>query len=354
MKIREDKKVKLQSRKIVAILLVFLTSTSLLTGCSSTKTQKATIFIDDATTSGRPINGNLTLKGAESDPIEYALIEKAAKADDDSKKSEKTEWNDECDNGQGCVYLKGKPLSEIEVTDYFESTEGFTTELPINENGKAVLKVADGKFAAEWRFLAKTNEEPIYINLLITDFWVSATELKDGKVTYTPVSPSAITPEHSWYFEELFKDDLSNYFERENPWAQFRLMYQKYSIAKNQANDDTCKIFGKDCDGRASYSKIADAYRNAYDDILTPMLGELSTNNDDKNVAVALLKLEKMAKLLADCYFRSYSAADDRNDNAYSATTECFSDVKQQQSDLEIFLKEHAQDLTGFLRAGTH
>ena len=74
----------------------------------------------------------------------------------------------------------------------------------------------------------------------------------------------------------------------------------------------------------------------------------------NKDIAVALLKLEKLAELHADCYFRTYNAANDRNENAYSATSECFSDVKQQESDLEIYLKEFSQELTTFMRSGYH
>jgi hypothetical protein len=325
-----------------------------LTGCSGQKKQQAFIYIEDASTQGRPLKGNLSIFGASNDPIKYDLIEKASKADSESKKTDKMQWNESCDSGNGCFYADGRPLSEVEVSKYYEPLEGFKVSLPVDGNNKVSLKVTDGKNSGEWSIPSLNNDQPIYLTILVTDFWVSVTELKNGKVTYTPVSVSKQSPENTLYFKELFKDDLSYYFERDNPWVQFRLMYQKYSIAESQASDDTCKVFGKSCNGSASYSSIARVYRKAYDGILTPMLSELLTNNDDKNISIALLKLEKLAQLYANCYFRSYSTADERNENAYSAVAECFSNVKQQESDLEIYLKEFSQQLTTFMRAGYH
>jgi hypothetical protein len=342
------------SKKLVFLPLILTLIAPGLTACSSQKTQKAIIFIDDATTEGRSLKGNLSIFGSSKDPIKYEIIEKATKAQSESKKTDKMNYNETCDNGNGCFYVDGKPLSEVEVTNYYEVEEGFETSLPVNENNQASLKVSDGKNSGEWLIPTSSSEQPIYLTILVTDFWVSVTELKNGKVTHTSVSVSKQSPENTWYFKELFKDDLSFYFERENPWVQFRLMYQKFSIAKSKANDETCKVFGKTCKGSASYTSIANAYRKAYDGTLTPMLNEFSTNNDNKDIAVALLKLEKLAELHADCYFRTYNAANDRNDNAYSATSECFSDVKQQESDLEIYLKEFSQELTTFMRSGYH
>lgn len=343
---------KITRRLMPWILCAFIGA--LLTSCAGVKTQKAILYLDDSTTKGRPISGNLKFYGSDKKPVAQELIEKAIKATSVSKKSEKTEWNENCNDGEGCVYLKNKPLSEIEVADFFEKDEGLPIELPVNAAGKAVLRIEDGAYSAEWRFTIASEAQPIYANLLITDFWVSLTELKDGKVTYTPVGVSALTPANSWYFEELYKEELPYYFERGNPWAQFRLMYTKYTTATSKADEETCKVFGKDCKGRASYSKIAKAYKAAYEDILTPMLNELSTSNEDNKVSVALLKLEKMAKLHVNCYFRTYSSADDQNEDAYSATSQCFSDVRQQESDLEIYLKENSQELTSFMRAGYH
>ena len=341
-------------KKAFYLPLITILIFSGLTACSGQKSQKAIIYIDDATTQGRPIKGNLSILGSSKDPVKYEIIEKASKAQSDSKKTDKMKYDESCDNGNGCFYVDGKPLSEVDVTSYYEPTEGFEISLPVNGNNQATFKVTDGKNSGEWLINIADSEDPIFLNVLVTDFWISVTELKGGKVTYTPVNVTKQTPENTWYFKELFTDELAYYFERENPWVQFRLMYQKYSIASNKANEDTCKIFGKNCNGNASYSAIAKSYRKAYDDVLTPMLNELSTNNDDKNVSVALLKLEKLAKLHADCYFRTYSAADSSNQNAYNATSECFSDVRQQESDLEIYLKEFSQQLTSFMRGGYH
>ena len=337
---------------MISIFAIVTITAAILTGCSGTKSQKAFIFFDDATTAGHPVKGNLSIFGVEKEPIDYAILKKAAKADDDSKKSDKLDYNEECDGGEGCFYVDGKPQTETLVLDYYEPEEGFAIQLPLNDQGKAVMKISDGKNSAEWRFTPASAEETIYINILVSDFWVSVTELEDGKITYTSVAVKDSQPEQTDDFLELYKEESAFYFERDNPWVVFRLNYQNYSIAKSDANDATCEVFGSGCNGTASYSSIANAYRDAYDDIMTPMLDDLTTFSKNNDVSIALLKLEKMANLLVNCYFRTYSAADDRNDDAYSATSECFSDVDQQKSDLEIYLKGFSQELTTFMIAG--
>lgn len=331
---------------------VVSTAAAILTGCAGTKSQEAFIFLRDATTAGYPLKGNLSIFGAEKDPIAQEILERAAKAEEESKKSEKLDYDYECDGGEGCFYVDGKRWTETLITDYYEAAEGFATQLPINDQGKAVLRISDGKNSAEWLFTPDSEEETIYINLLVSDFWVSVTELEDGKTTYTSVEFTNSATEQTDAFRELYEEESEFYFQRENPWVPFRLMFQKYSIATGDAKDATCEVFGSDCDGSASYSSIARAYQDAYDDIMVPMLNSLMTFNENKDVSIALSKLEKLASLHVNCYFRTYSAADDRNDDAYSATSECFSDVQQQKSDLEIYLKEFSQELTSFMIAG--
>lgn len=340
--------------RLLTLPVILTLIVPVLTSCSSQKTQKAIIFIEDATTEGRPLEENLSIFGSSKESVKFEIIEAASKAQSDSKKTEKLNYVDDCDNGNGCFYLDGRPLSENEVMNYYDEREGFEISLPVDENNKAVLKVSDGENSGEWLVESSNSEQPIYLTMLVTDFWVSVTELEDGKVTYSSIAVSKQTPENTWYFKELFKEELPYYFERDNPWVQFRLMFQKYSIAESTARDDVCKVFGDDCEGNAPYSSIAQVYRKALDNVITPMLSELSTNSDDKNVSVALLKLEKIAKLLSDCYYQVYTAADSRDDTSYQATNKCFSEVDQQQSDVEIYLKEYSQQLTGFMRGGYH
>lgn len=337
---------------MISILAIVSITAGILTGCSGAKSQKAFIFLDDATTAGHPLKGNLSIFGADKEPIAYEILKKAAEADDASKKSDKLEYNEECDGGAGCFYVDGEPWTETLVTDYYEPEEGFAIQLPINDQGKAVMRISDGKNSAEWRFTPGSAEETIYINILVSDFWVSVTELEDGKTTYTSVEFKDSQTEQTDAFLELYPEESAYYFERENPWVPFRLMFTNYSRASSEAYDATCEVFGSDCDGTASYSSIARVNREAHDDIIIPMRDNLITFSENKDVSIALLKLEKMANLLASCYFRTYSAADDRNEDAYRATSECFSDVQQQKSDLEIYLKEFSQELTTFMIAG--
>ena len=343
---------KTNSRRMFSIFAIVVITAAILTGCSGVKSQKAVIFLNDATTDGRPIKGNLNIYGADKKPIAYGILKKAAEAEDASKKSNKLEYIEECDGGAGCFYVDGKPRTETLITDYYEPEEGFEVQLPINEQGKAVMRISDGKNSAEWRFTPGSPNETIYINILVSDFWVSVTELEDGKTTYTSVEFEDSQTEQTDAFLELYPEESAYYFERENPWIPFRLMFTNYSRASSDAYDATCEVFGSDCNGTASYSSIARVNREAHDDIIVPMRDNLMTYSENKDVSIALLKLEKMANLLVSCYFRAYSAADDRNEDAYRATSECFSDVQQQRSDLEIYLKEFSQELTGFMIAG--
>jgi hypothetical protein len=335
----------LNLKKIVAVFFALTISSSLLSSCSSVNSQKAIIFLQD-NTENRSIEGNMIINAAGDKPVSEKMIIDAAKASKSSKKFSKTEWNPDCNNGEGCSELNGKPLSEVSVDDYFEKSEGFEVDLPVNDSGKVELHVTDGKFAVKWALSKpKSKDLPVYISLVVDDVTIGVTELLNGKASGKVVKISSLTPKNSWYFEEEY-DYVSDYrAERDNKWLLFSIMYKKYVNAVDEANTDTCKVFGKNCDGNASYSEIGKVYRKAYDDVLTPMLSEIITNSEDRKVSVALLKLKKAAELQADCYFRTYSAAEGRNDTAYSATSECFSDVKQQISDIEIYLEENSQSI---------
>ena len=334
------------------ISVVFLSS--LLASCSSQKFQAVTLYIDDKSSNNYPITGNLSIFQENDSVVPSEKIQVAAKATEDGQESRsgKFEYVDSCDGDKDCFKYKGVVLSKVDTKEFFSQSEAIEVSLPIDEKGFAVLKMADGSRSATWKFKSNENGNPIFLNVFVTDFFVSVTELENGFVTYTPAAPSSQEPIRTSEFESVFENHYSNYFERDNKWIQFKNMYEIYSKAVDKANKATCKVFGKNCDGRASYSSIGRAYRNAYEDILQPMLSSLVTSSDDKNVTLALLKLEKMATLLANCYFRTYSAAEDRNSSSYNATTECFSDVRQQESDLKISLKEFEYDLENFVEVG--
>ena len=332
-------------RKIAAVFLALFLSLSLLSSCSSNNSQVAIVYLQDNTES-RSINGNFSLFASDDQAVSDKIISDVSKAGKASKKYSNNEWNPDCDNGEGCFEINGKPLYEISVDDYFDTEEGFEVELPINEKGKVELRVTDGKYSVKWELpTSKSKELPIYMSLSIDDFTIGLNEHLNGKVTFTPVKIASFSPKNSWYFEDHY-DNVSDYrAERDNSWLQFSIMYEKYVDASEEAETNVCKVFGKNCDGKVSYSSIGAIYRQAYEDVLTPMLNDLITNSDDSKVAVALLRLEKAAKLESDCYFRVYSAAEQNDSDAYSATSECFSNVRQLISDLEIYLKENSQSL---------
>ena len=331
--------------KTAAALVTIFLSVSLLSSCSSTNSQKTIIYLQD-NTENKKINGNFSLFASGDKAVSEEIITDARTASKASKKFSKTEWNPDCDNGEGCDEIKGKPLYEVSVDEYFDTGEGFEVELPLSDSGKVELRVTDGKYSIKWELpISKSKDLPNYISVVVDDFTINVNQHLNGKVTFTPVKISSFSPENSWYFEEQY-DYVSEYrAERDNSWLQFSVMYEKYADAVEKANTDTCKVFGKNCNGNSSYSAIGRVYRKAYEDVLTPMLNNLITNSEDTKVAVALLRLEKAAKLEADCYFRTYSAAESNDSDAYSATSECFSNVKQQISDLEIYLKENSQSL---------
>lgn len=343
---------KLSKVLLLPVLTIFLASS--LSSCSSPRTQAVIIYINDSSSETYPVEGNLRIQANGDKEIPSESIAAAIKANklENEKRSGNYEWREECEDGDECFVFKGVELSKLESEKYFQTGEQLIAEIPVNESNKAVLTILDGERSAEWNFNVSDDGSPIILNLFITEYFVSVTQLDDGFMTFTPAKPVSQNPERTWEFEKLFEKYYENYLQRDNDWITFKLSYRTYSAAMDKASERTCKVFGKNCDGRASYSSIASAYRSAYDKIVTPMLSELSTSSDNPDVTIALLQLEKMAKLNADCYFRTYSAAEDRNTNSYNATSECFSDVRQQESDLKIALKKSNFDLENFMEVG--
>lgn len=296
----------------------------------------------------------LTIQTKDNASVPNELVLSAAKEHQVGydKRVSSFEWKDVCEDGKSCFEFKGVEFRKVKATDYFSTNENLELELPVDEQNSALLTMLDGERSATWKFKPSEDGKPLYINVFVTDYFVSVTQLVDGYLSFTSIQPSSQGPEQSWEFQEMFKKYYVNYFQRDNDWITFRHSYKIYSEAMSKANIRTCKVFGKDCNGRASYSSIASAYRNAYDKIVNPMLSNLGTNSDNKDVSVALLQLEKMAKLHANCYFRTYSSAEDRNSASYNATSECFSEVTQQESDLKISLKQANYDLESFMEVG--
>jgi hypothetical protein len=347
------KRKKVKSRFLAFAFLSFLV-TGLLTSCSSERTQQAILFIDDRSSDTYPQAANLKIQAKNQAEVPENLILDAAKAHQKGydKRVKSIEWKEVCEDGADCFVFKGVELNKVEVSNYFSTSESLKVDLPIDDKNRASLVMLDGERTAEWTFTLPKEGTPLFLNIFITEYFVSVTQLVDGFLTYTPISPQTQTPERSGEFEQIFKNHYSNYFQRSNPWITFKSSLKSYQDAMAKASKRTCKVFGKDCDGRASYSSIGSAYRKAYEDIVSPMLSSLNTYSDNTDVSVALLQLEKMARLHADCYFRTYSAAEDRDSDGYNATSECFSDVRQQESDLKISLKKVNYELESFTEVG--
>ncbi len=341
-------------RPVLSLVTINILFLGLITACSSQNTQTAILFIDDRSSETHPLADNLVIQTGENTELAPELVSDAAKAHQAAydKRVSSFEWKEVCEDGENCFEFKGVELKKVKVSDYFSSEENLEVKLPIDQQNRAVLKIRDGERVAEWKFILPKDETPLFLNIFVTEYFVSVTQLVDGSMSFTPVEPFSQTPERSWEFEATFKNHFKNYFQRDNEWIVFKHSYRNYSEAMAKANKRTCKVFGKDCDGRASYSSIASAYRAAYEKIVSPMLSNLSTYSDNKDVSVALLQLEKLANLHANCYFRSYSAAEDRDSDGYNATAECFSDVRQQESDLKISLKKINFDLESFTEVG--
>ena len=347
-------RLSLKTKPKILFVIIAPLILGLLASCSSIKTQKAILFIDDKSSSNYSLKDNLIIRTGENSDVAKEFILSAAKANQVGydKRVSSFDWKETCEDGESCFEFKGVELEKVEVKDYFSQEENLEVELLVDEQNYAVLTMLDGDRVATWKFKTLKDENPLYINIFVTDYFVSVTQLVDGYMSFTPIKPSSQSPEQSWEFEDIFKKYYVNYFQRDNDWITFKHSYKTYSDAMSKADNRTCKVFGKDCDGRASYSAIASAYRSAYDKVVSPMLSNLRIGSDNKEVSVALLQLEKMAKLHANCYFRTYSSAEDRNSASYNATSECFSEVTQQESDLKISLKQANYDLESFTEVG--
>ena len=109
--------------KTAAALVTIFLSVSLLSSCSSTNSQKTIIYLQD-NTENKKINGNFSLFASGDKAVSEEIITDARTASKASKKFSKTEWNPDCDNGEGCDEIKGKPLYEVSVDEYFDTFSG--------------------------------------------------------------------------------------------------------------------------------------------------------------------------------------------------------------------------------------
>jgi hypothetical protein len=228
------------------------------------------------------------------------------------------------------------------------------TELDINKEGKAVLNIAEGDRSAAWEFeTTQDSNEPIYLKILITDYFVGVTQLEKGYLTFTSTLITEENPEKSYGFDEFI--GLEEYlFQRPNKWFDLKAAYKEFSDARNTGITKTCEIFGRGCDGSASWSVIEEKYKSVYEEEISPMVENLIlySNSPDTDVRKSVLMLTQAADLLANCYFRVQISAQSENNSAYIAVSSCWQEVDQKISDLEIYLSEFDVELNLVPRFG--
>lgn len=338
------------------LLFIGLPLVLLLASCSFLPSagQKAILYINDASTSGYAVVGNVTIPSNARKPIPSDVVSEKIQAHDAAATSreDKVEYDEACEGGNGCFRFEGKPYRNVSATDYYGEEAGIEVTLPIVAD-KAVLEIVDGNRTISWNFSLPTNSERLYLNIFFTDIYISVTELEGGKMTFTPSPWSSQSPEPTLAFQEL-ESSSPTHAQRGNKWIDLVYAYESYSKARSEANDETCKVFGTDCQGRSSYPTIARAYKKAYEEIIRPMASSLPTYSDDSEVGVVLLQLEKTANKLGDCYFQTYRAAEDYDSNAYDATSACWSSVDELLSDVKIQAKQFGWEISEFRRAGDY
>jgi hypothetical protein len=254
-----------------------LTSCSLLGG----KSQAVVIVIEDGTTSLLPITNSLQIIANGSDPLDLSDIQSSAAAEDKILKANQDDinWLSDCEGDDNeCMTFKGVKYLNTKVSDFYSPESFIESKLDINDKGYAVLKVSEKDRSATWQFdVSKDSKDPIYIKILVTDYYLAITQLEGGFLTYTSTIPTEETPEKSSDFKEFITYKVENIFQRPNKWIEFKSAYTDFSIAKSDASDKTCEIFGKNCKGTASWSTIQKKYMKVYEDDVSKMASTLPT-----------------------------------------------------------------------------
>jgi hypothetical protein len=316
------------------------------------------IVIEDGTTDLFPISKSLLIAANGSDPLELKAIEKSALAEESivSDRQDDIEWLSDCiDADNVCMTFKGTKYKDTKASDFYTPESFIESKLDVNDAGKAILTVTENDRSATWEFEAtKESSTPIYLKILVTDYYVAVTQLEDGNLTFTSTVPAQESPEKSSEFKDFINYKTENLFQRPNKWVEFKAAYTEFSKVKSQASDDTCEIFGKNCKGTATWSAIEKKYMQVYEDDISPMAEALPTQSKDSEVRKALLLLSQSADLLANCYFRTQLAANSRDDASYNTVASCWQDVDQKLGELEIYLNDFNLKMDSFARVGDH
>lgn len=340
------------SSLVVAILLL-----GGLSSCSMfSESAKAHLYIKNKVTDANPISDEFSISNGA---VNADQIVKLGKAYDKSEKSrnKKTEYIEDCmDIESVCETYNGVPLGKTDVENLFTEDEKIEVSLPINKSGKAELTIKDGKSVGTWEFeLPQGEKKDLYLHIYLRDDYVAVTQFELGKITYTPSEISNQNPKMSEAFTSLYTDATEGLlFQRPYEWIDLKSSYFAYLNMKNQADGETCKVFGKNCSGTASYSSIAGAYKKAYDKIITPFEYEIPLNSESKEVRKAELMLNGAYSKLSSCYWQTYTAANSRNTSSYQAVSTCWSEVDGLEHDLDIYLNDFDVKVSMALWVGIH
>jgi hypothetical protein len=305
------------------------------------------------------ITDSLEIKVKGSSPLELSDIQNSAKKN--REMNGENQYGDnfgllpDCEGWiRECGTFAGVKFDQVEALGFYGEDSFIQTELDINKEGKAVLNIAEGDRSAAWEFeTTQDSNEPIYLKILITDYFVGVTQLEKGYLTFTSTLITEENPEKSYGFDEFI--GLEEYlFQRPNKWFDLKAAYKEFSDARNTGITKTCEIFGRGCDGSASWSVIEEKYKSVYEEEISPMVENLIlySNSPDTDVRKSVLMLTQAADLLANCYFRVQISAQSENNSAYIAVSSCWQEVDQKISDLEIYLSEFDVELNLVPRFG--
>jgi hypothetical protein len=298
------------------------------------------------------ITDSLEIKVKGSSPLELSDIQNSAKKN--REMNGENQYGDnwgllpDCDGWiRECGTFAGVKFDQVEALGFYGEDSFIQTELDINKAGKAVLNIAEGDHSAAWEFeTTQDSNEPIYLKILITDYFVGVTQLENGYLTFTSTLIKEENPFKSYGFDKIFSTSSAFVFQRPNKWYDLMAAYSEFTDARNASYAKSCEIYPSGCNGNVSWSVLEENYKSIYEEIISPMLDELSfyTYSSDAAVKKSVFMLTQAADLYSSCYFRARLAAQSQDNSAFISVSSCFQDVDQKMSDLDIYMSDFDVD----------
>jgi hypothetical protein len=298
------------------------------------------------------ITDSLEIKVKGSSPLELSDIQNSAKKN--REMNGENQYGDnwgllpDCDGWiRECGTFAGVKFDQVEALGFYGEDSFIQTELDINKAGKAVLNIAEGDRSATWEFeTTQDSNEPIYLKILITDYFVGVTQLENGYLTFTSTLIKEENPYKSYGFDKIFSTSEKFVFQRPNKWYDLMAAYSEFTDARNASYAKSCEIYPSGCDGNVSWSVLEENYKLINEEIVSPLLDELSFYTDSSDAAVkkSVFMLTQAADLYSSCYFRAQLAAQSQDNSAFISVSSCFQDVDQKMSDLDIYMSDFDVD----------